>query len=167
MGYGVWVMGYVKGAYGQCALFEMCFLLHFTCTTSFENIFSCVVAVDTNNLQRCHTHNVVSPNLNLHGKRNVCIKHIRSTLAIVESASYSICRNWNLSLKKMFFISDLDVILCLMNAILCLVKPSLWSHELPGWPLMWVSFHVLPIVCDKDNLVTRITACNFNVLHIV
>ena len=28
---------------GQCALFEMCFLLHFTCTKCFEKYFSCVV----------------------------------------------------------------------------------------------------------------------------
>ena len=41
------------------------------------------------------------------------------------------------------YISDLD-------AILCLVKPSLWSHELPGLPLIRDSLH---FVCDKDNLV--------------
>ena len=42
------------------------------------------------------------------------------------------------------FISDLDAILCLMIAILCLVKLCFWSHELPGWPLIRVSLHVPP-----------------------
>ena len=32
-------MGYMKGATGQCAHFEMCFLLHVTCTNCFEIIF--------------------------------------------------------------------------------------------------------------------------------
>ena len=81
-------------------------------------------------------------------------KNIRSTLGIVESESYSTCRNCTKSFfEENVFFSDLDAILCPMNAIPCLVKPSLLSHELPGWPLIRVSLHVPPIVCDKDNLV--------------
>ena len=36
-------MAYVRGANGQCALLEMCFLLHFTCTKMFGEYFSYVV----------------------------------------------------------------------------------------------------------------------------
>ena len=78
-----------KSAESSFFVKNLCFLLHFTCTKCFENICSCAVTVYKNKIQRCRTHHFVSPNLNLHGKRNVCIKHNGFHIMLLSVQSHS------------------------------------------------------------------------------